>query len=145
MEQVKDTRRALVRIGYDGRVHKTFRGHQARERFQNEIRVLRYLEAQKCDFVPRVIEAHDEELRLVTTSCGQRVEHLSEERVREIFADLQTRFHVKHEDPYLRNITYSTQLGTFCIIDFEFATILDSSVPPGPALDLPTPDGPRGD
>ena len=43
MEQMKDTRRALVRIGYDGRVHKTFRGHQAAERFENEIRVLRYL------------------------------------------------------------------------------------------------------
>lgn len=145
MQPIKDTRRALVRIGYDGRVHKTFRGHQARERFENEIRVLRYLESKKCDFVPRVIEAHDEELRLVTTSCGQRVEHLPEARVREIFADLQTRFRVRHEDPYLRNITYSPHAGNFCIIDFEFATILDPSVPPGPAIDLPTPDGPRGD
>lgn len=145
MQQVKDTRRALVRIGYDGRVHKTFRGHQARERFENEIRVLRYLADKNCDFVPRVIEAHDEELRLVTTSCGQRVEHIPEERVREIYADLEARFAVRHEDPYLRNITYSPQMGNFCIIDFEFATILDPSVPPGPALDLPTPDGPRGD
>jgi hypothetical protein len=145
MQQVKDTRRALVRIGYDGRVHKTFRGHQARERFENEIRVLRYLADKNCDFVPRVLEAHDEELRLVTTSCGQRVEHLTDERVREIYSDLQTRFAVRHEDPYLRNITYSPQMGNFCIIDFEFATILDPSVPPGPALDLPAPDGPRGD
>ncbi len=145
MQQVKDTRRALVRIGYDGRVHKTFRGHQARERFENEIRVLRYLEEKNCDFVPRVLKAHDEELRLVTTSCGQRVEHIPDERVREIYADLETRFAVRHEDPYLRNITYSPQMGSFCIIDFEFATILDPSAPPGPALDLPTPDGPRGD
>ncbi len=145
MQQMKDTRRALVRIGYDGRVHKTFRGHQARERFENEIRVLRYLEEKNCDFVPRVIESHDDELRLVTTSCGQRAEHIPDERVREIYTDLETRFSVRHEDPYLRNITYSTQMGNFCIIDFEFATILDPSVPPGPALDLPTPDGPRGD
>ena len=31
----KNTARALVRIGYDGRVHKYFRGPQARERYEN--------------------------------------------------------------------------------------------------------------
>jgi hypothetical protein len=145
MQEMKDTRRALVRIGYDGRVHKTFRGHQARERFENEIRVLRYLEARGCTYVPRVVESFPEEPRLVTTSCGQRVEHIPDARVAEIFADLRDRYSVRHEDAYARNITYSPQAGCFCIIDFEFATILDPSVPPGPALDLPTPDGPRGD
>ncbi len=145
MQEMKDTRRALVRIGYDGRVHKTFRGHQARERFENEIRVLRYLEAKGCAYVPRVIEAHEHELRLVTTSCGQRVEHINEERVRELYADLARDYAVRHEDAYARNITYSPQAGAFCLIDFEFAAILDPAAPPGPALDLPTPDGPRGD
>lgn len=145
MQEMKDTRRALVRIGYDGRVHKTFRGHQARERFENEIRVLRYLESKGCTYVPRVLEAHAEELRLVTTSCGQRVEHIAPERVREIFHDLERNFRVRHEDAYARNITYSSHAGHFCVIDFEFATILDPAAPPAPALDLPTPDGPRGD
>jgi hypothetical protein len=145
MEQMKDTRRALVRIGYDGRVHKTFRGHQAAERFENEIRVLRYLESKGCDYVPRVLETFPEELRIVTSSCGQRVEHINAEKVREIFSDLERHFRVRHEDAYARNITYSPQAGRFCVIDFEFATILDPSAPPGPALDLPTPDGPRGD
>ena len=36
MNEVKDTLRAKVRIGYDGRVHKTFRGPKADERFVNE-------------------------------------------------------------------------------------------------------------
>ncbi len=145
MQEMKDTRRALVRIGFDGRVHKTFRGHQARERFQNEVRVLTYLAGRNCDFVPRVLETHEEELRLVTSNCGQRVEHINETRVREIFSDLESHFAVRHEDPYLRNITYSTHAGCFCVIDFEFATILDSAAPPGPVLDLPSPDTPRGD
>jgi hypothetical protein len=35
MHEVKDTQRAIVRIGFDGRVHKTFRGQQAAERFTN--------------------------------------------------------------------------------------------------------------
>jgi tRNA A-37 threonylcarbamoyl transferase component Bud32 len=145
MQDMKDTRRAWVRIGYDGRVHKTFRGHQARERFQNEVRVLRYLEARGCPHVPRVLEAHEEELRLVTTNCGRRVERVPEERVRQLFTDLETAYGVRHEDPYARNITYSPQAGSFCLIDFEFATILDPGVPPGPALDLPRPDALRGD
>ena len=52
MEQVKDTLRALVRIGFDGRVYKTFRGPKAEERFANEVKVLKHLEARGCDFVP---------------------------------------------------------------------------------------------
>lgn len=145
MEDMKNTRRAWVRIGYDGRVHKTFRGHQARERFQNELRVLRYLESRACPLVPQVLEAHEEELRLVTTNCGRRIEHIAETRVRELFADLEARYQVRHEDPYARNVTYSTVKDSLCLIDFEFATILDPNAPPGPQLDLPDPDGPRGD
>lgn len=145
MQQMKDTRRALVRIGYDGRVHKTFRGHQARERFENEIRVLRYLESRGCTYVPRVLEAHPEEPRLVTTNCGQRVDHIQPEKVTAIYAELERDFLVRHQDAYSRNITYSTHAGRFCVIDFEFAEILDPAAPPGPALDLPLPDGPRGD
>ena len=57
MQEVKNTQRALVRIGYDGLVHKTFRGPQAYARFENEVRVLRHLEARGCNFVPKLIEA----------------------------------------------------------------------------------------
>src|SRR5688572_13950618 len=44
MQQVKDTLRATVRMGYDGRVHKTFRGPDAEKRFATEVKVLKYLE-----------------------------------------------------------------------------------------------------
>jgi hypothetical protein len=77
MEEAKNTARATVRLGYDGRVHKTFRGHMAKERFEHEVRVLRYLEKARCPFVPRVLETDPEQLYLVTTNCGTRVEHLS--------------------------------------------------------------------
>lgn len=124
MHEVKDTARASVRIGYDGRVHKVFRGHLAKERFENEVRVLRYLEERGCDFVPRVLEAEAEGLRLVTTNCGARVEHMSEGRMKEVFAELE-QYGVRHEDAFLRNITYRASDGRFCVIDFEFATLLD--------------------
>ncbi|MBL9188626.1 MAG: serine/threonine protein phosphatase [Opitutaceae bacterium] len=124
MHSIKDTARATVRIGFDGRVHKTFRGHLARERFEHEVRVLRLLEDRGCTFVPRVLEADPEKLLLVTTNCGGRVDHLQPERQKEIFAELEA-FGVRHEDRDLRNITYRIADGRFCVIDFEFATILD--------------------
>ena len=123
MRDVKDTLRALVRISYDGRVFKTFRGPKAEERFANEVRVLRHLEARACPFVPRLLEADPAELRIVTSNCGSRVEHLDEARVRELFAELLP-YGVRHEDADMRNVTYRPSDGRFCLIDFEFATIL---------------------
>jgi hypothetical protein len=124
VEQVKDTLRALVRIGFDGRVYKTFRGPKAEERFQTEVKVLRYLERRNCPFVPRLIESDPAALRIVTTNCGARVEHLDAERQKEIYDEL-LQYGVRHEDAEMRNVTYSQGMGRFCVIDFEFATILD--------------------
>jgi len=129
MDQVKDTLRALVRISYDGRVYKTFRGPKARERFDNEVRVLRHLEARGCLFVPRLLEADPAQLRIITTNCGSRVDHLDEERQREIYAELEP-FGVRHDDAEMRNVTYRQSDGRFCLIDFEFATILPEDEEP---------------
>ena len=125
MHKVKDTLRATVRISYDGRVHKTFRGPNAEERFATEVRVLRHLEERNCPFVPRLLEAHPEELRIVTTNCGSRVQHLDEARTKELFDELLP-YGVRHDDADVRNVTYRQSDGRFCLIDFEFATILDS-------------------
>jgi tRNA A-37 threonylcarbamoyl transferase component Bud32 len=121
---MKDTPRALVRISYDGRVHKTFRGHMAQERFEHEVRVLRHLEARGCTFVPRLLEVEPENLKIVTTNCGTRVDQVNPERQKQLFAELEP-FGVRHEDRELRNITYRASDGRFCIIDFEFATLLE--------------------
>jgi Ser/Thr protein kinase RdoA (MazF antagonist) len=123
MRDVKDTQRALVRISYDGRVFKTFRGAKAEERFATEVQVLRHLEERGCPFVPRLLEADPETLRIVTTNCGTRVEHLDDARRDEVFAELG-QYGVRHDDAEARNITYRQSDGRFCVIDFEFATIL---------------------
>jgi serine/threonine protein phosphatase PrpC len=124
MLTVKDTQRATVQVCFDGSVRKAFHGPKAAERFENEVKVLRFLEHAGCDFVPRIIDANPEKLILVTTNCGSRVDQLDPARCKELFAELET-YGVRHDDAELRNVTYRQQDGRFCLIDFEFATILE--------------------
>ena len=127
MKEIKDTKRASVHVGFDGKVHKQFLGRFAKERFENEVRVLQFLEDKECGFVPRILEADPEKLYLVTTSCGAIVQKISDERMQRLFSELE-KYGVKHGDAFARNITYNTQMGRFCVIDFEFATILETGV-----------------
>lgn len=123
MLTLKDTLRATVRLTFDGRVMKEYRGPKAEERFDNEVKVLRFLEKQACPFVPQLLEADKSKLRIITSSCGSRVDHLDAARTKELFAELE-KFGVRHDDPEMRNVTYRQKDGRFCVIDFEFATIL---------------------
>jgi predicted Ser/Thr protein kinase len=134
MEEAKNTARAVVHIGYDGRVHKYFKGPQARERYENEVRVLQFLAKHGCNFVPKIVEKADDKLYLVTTSCGARVDRMSDQKKEQVFAELE-QYGVRHDDAEVRNITYSAQLGRFCVIDFEFATILEPGYPPSPKME----------
>jgi tRNA A-37 threonylcarbamoyl transferase component Bud32 len=126
MLKVKDTLRATVHLSFDGRVFKTYHGLNAKERFENEVRVLKFLESRGCNFVPRLLDADKKKLRIITTNCGSRVEHLDKKRMKELFAELE-KFGVRHDDADPRNITYRFSDGRFCLIDFEFATILTAS------------------
>jgi predicted Ser/Thr protein kinase len=124
MQEIKDTMRATVHMSYDGRVTKVFRGSGRVRRFENEVRVLRYLEERGCAFVPKLVSAERETLTMVTTSCGGRVDRMDDERLVALYAELET-YGVRHEDAELRNVTYDQRVGRFCLIDFEFATILE--------------------
>lgn len=124
MLKVKDTLRATVHLTFDGRVIKAYHGPDAQKRFDNEVRVLRHLEEKGCNFVPRLLEADPKKLRITTTNCGSRVEHIDDERVKLLFAELEP-FGVRHDDPESRNVTYRQSDGRFCIIDFEFASLLE--------------------
>ncbi len=133
MYEAKNTARAVVHIGFDGRVHKYFKGPQARERYENELRVLRYLEKKGCDFVPKALMWDDDVFYLVTSNAGRRVDHVGQAKRRKLFDKLE-RFGVRHEDAEVRNITYDERAGQFCIIDFEFASILEPGYPASPEM-----------
>ena len=127
--KVKDTLRSTVNLTFDGRVVKVYHGPKAQERFDNEVRVLRYLEQRGCNFVPKLLEADRDELRIITTSCGSRVDRIDDQRVKELFAEVE-QYGVRHDDPDPRNITYRQSDGRFFVIDFEFAEILDGPTSP---------------
>jgi tRNA A-37 threonylcarbamoyl transferase component Bud32 len=126
--KVKDTPRSTVNLTFDGRVLKSYHGPDARERFDHEVEVLRYLEQKGCKFVPRLLEADPVEMRIVTTSCGSRVERIDDERLQELLTELET-YGVHHDDPDPRNVTYRQSDGRFCLVDFELATILPHKTP----------------
>ena len=123
MLKVKDTLRATVYLGFDGRVMKNYLGPDALTRFENEVKVLHVLEERGCKFVPKLLAADREKLQIITSNCGSRVQHLDEGRRRELFAELEE-YGVRHDDPDMRNVTYRPTDGRFCLIDFEFATLL---------------------
>ncbi len=144
MITVKDTQRATVRVSFDGQVIKQFHGPNARHRFENEVMILRHLESRGCDFVPKLLKADRKTLTMVTTSCGSRVDHLDEERCRELFEELEE-YGVRHDDAEVRNVTYRQQDGRFCLIDFEFASLLDQDLPVSPLETEPFPEGGSGE
>ena len=128
MLKVKDTLRSTVNLTFDGRVVKSYHGPNARERFDHEVEVLRYLEKHRCKFVPRLLEVDPDEMKIITSSCGTRVEHIDDGRLQELLAELET-YGVHHDDPDPRNVTYRQSDGRFCLVDFELATILTDKAP----------------
>ena len=134
MLKVKDTLRSTVYLSFDGRVIKTYHGADAMRRFETEVRVLRHLERRGCPFVPRLLEADPAIPQIVTTNCGQRVQHLDAERLQRLFSELEA-FGVRHDDADARNVTYRQKDGRFCVIDFEFSTLLEAEPPPAASPD----------
>lgn len=128
MLKVKDTLRSTVHLTFDGRVMKVYHGPAAEARFDQEVAALRRLEERGCPFVPRLLEADRAELRIVTTNCGGRVERMDDARLQELFRELET-YGVRHDDAELRNVTYRQSDGRFCLIDFEFSTLLPAKAP----------------
>ncbi len=124
MRDLKDGIRAHVRIDWNGHVHKRFRGSNADERYATEVAVLKVLEQRGCPYTPRLLEEHPEELYFVSSNCGSPVPDLSVVKAKELFAELERDYGVRHGDAEARNVTYSPKLGRFCIIDFEIADIL---------------------
>jgi hypothetical protein len=124
MKELKDGIRSLVRIDFGGRVHKRFRGTGSAERYATEVEVLKVLEKRGCPYVPRLLEEYPEENYFVSSNCGQSATQISKAKSDELFADLERDYGVRHLDAEPRNVTYSPQLGRFCLIDFELAEIL---------------------
>ena len=124
MLKLKDTERSLVCLTFDGCVVKQYRGHLMRQRMENEVRVLEHLRRVSCPFVPRLVACDRELVQIVVTACGVSATQVSPGKLQQLFSELRE-YGVEHEDAELRNITYDARAGQFCVIDFEFARIID--------------------
>ncbi|TAE91860.1 MAG: serine/threonine protein phosphatase [Verrucomicrobia bacterium] len=124
MRNLKDGIRAHVRIDWNGRVHKRFRGSDADQRYATEVAVLKVLAERGCPYTPQLLEEHPDELYFVSSNCGSPVPNLTREKAQQLFAELERDYGVRHGDAEPRNVTYSPQIGRFCLIDFEIAEIL---------------------
>lgn len=93
---------------------------------ENEIRVLDHLQRVGCTFVPRLVSFDRQAVQIVVTACGVAVTHVSASKLRQLFQELR-RYGVEHEDADLRNVIYDARAGQFCVIDFEFARIIDTA------------------
>lgn len=124
MKELKDGIRSLVRLDFKGQVHKQFRGTDSDKRFANEVAVLKALEDRGATNVPRLISHDHESLTLVTTNCGAPAPLITPAKASALFQELEDRYGIKHDDPEPRNVTYSQQMGKFCLIDFELSEIL---------------------
>ena len=133
MRDAKDSLYAKVHITFDGSVHKTFRGPMRKDRYANEVRVLKFLEKKGCDFVPQLLNVDEDALKIVTSNVGTIVNRMSDDKRDKLFAELES-YGVQHDDAEIRNITYNPHMGRFCVIDFEFATILEPGYPPSPRI-----------
>lgn len=124
MKELKDGLRSLVRIDFQGRVHKQFRGTDSDIRFANEIKVLKVLEERGAPNVPVLLDSDKETLTIVTTNCGAPAPLITVEKATALFQELEELYGIRHDDPEPRNVTYSQRMGRFCLIDFELASIL---------------------
>ncbi|MGB6222568.1 serine/threonine protein phosphatase [Haloferula sp.] len=131
MKELKDGIRAEVRLDWMNRVHKRLRGTDADKRYATEVEVLKVLEERGCPNVPRLLEEHPEEYYFVSTSCGQPAPNISDKKIKQLFAELEQKYGIRHLDAERRNVTYDPHEGRFCLIDFELAEILPD--PSGPA------------
>ena len=129
MRELKDGIRSKVKLDFQGRVHKWFRGTDADKRCANEVFVLKTLEERGCPYVPKVLEAHLEENYFISTNCGTPANGISKTKSDALFAELENDYSVRHDDPEPRNVTYNSHQGCFNLIDFELATVLDQAPP----------------
>ncbi|MGJ8724352.1 MAG: protein phosphatase 2C domain-containing protein [Roseibacillus sp.] len=131
MRELKDGIRSKVKLDFQGRVHKWFRGTDADKRYANEVAVLKTLEERGCPYVPQLLEEHPEEVYFVSTNCGAPADGISKAKSDGLFAELEHDYGVRHDDPEPRNVTYNAKQGRFNLIDFELATILpqDNTTP----------------
>ena len=98
MTIIKDTERSLVKFYKDkGIIEKTFVGNNAKERFENEVNILKHLANKGFDNCPELLDSDPENFVVTETYVGEKLGEIDIAEHRKIHNRLIA-FGVTHND-----------------------------------------------
>ena len=98
MTIIKDTERSLVKFFKDkGIIEKTFVGNNAKERFENEVNILKHLANKGFDNCPELLDSDPENFVVTETYVGEKLGEIDIAEHRKIHNRLIA-FGVTHND-----------------------------------------------
>tara|TARA_R100000654_G_scaffold53144_1_gene79287 strand:+ start:261 stop:764 length:504 start_codon:yes stop_codon:yes gene_type:complete len=107
MTIIKDTERSLVKLDKDkGIIEKTFVGNNAKERFENEVNILKHLDNKGFDNCPKLLDSDPENFVVTQTYVGEKLGEIDIAEHRNIHNRLIA-FGVTHNDSVINPDLFS--------------------------------------
>ena len=107
MTIIKDTERSLVKLDKNkGIIEKTFVGNNAKERFENEVNILKHLKNKGFDNCPELLDSDPENFVVTQTYVGEKLGEIDIAEHRKIHNRLIA-FGVTHNDSVINPDLFS--------------------------------------
>lgn len=107
MTIIKDTERSLVKLDKDkGIIEKTFVGNNAKERFENEVNILKHLDNKGFYNCPKLLDSDPENFVVTQTYVGEKLGEIDIAEHRNIHNRLIA-FGVTHNDSVINPDLFS--------------------------------------
>ena len=107
MTIIEDSKRSLVKLDKEkGIIEKTFVGDNAKERFENEVNILKHLKNKGFDNCPKLIDSDPENFVVTQTYVGERLGEIDIAEHRKIHNRLIA-FGVTHNDSVINPDLFS--------------------------------------
>ena len=107
MTIIEDSKRSLVKLDKEkGIIEKTFVGDNAKERFENEVNILKHLKNKGFDNCPELLDSDPENFVVTQTYVGEKLDEIDIAEHRKIHNRLIA-FGVTHNDSVINPDLFS--------------------------------------
>ena len=107
MKIIENTERSLVKLDKDkGIIEKTFVGYNTKERFENEVNILKHLKNKGFDNCPELLDSDPENFVVTQTYVGEKLDEIDIAEHRKIHNRLIA-FGVTHNDSVINPDLFS--------------------------------------